>query len=51
MNTDSRKRTNLRDKEAEKRKFFKLAHRLMSCADARQQQRIKQELARMTFGN
>jgi hypothetical protein len=40
----------LESKEAEKRKFFELADRLTTSGDAAEKQRLKQELARMTFG-
>ena len=37
-------------KEAEKRKFFELADRLTESDDAGERRRLKEELARMTFG-
>ena len=37
-------------KEAEKKRFFELADRLATSADAEEQKRIKEELARITFG-
>ena len=37
-------------KEAEKRRFMALADRLSSSPDRNEQKRIKDELARMTFG-
>ena len=40
----------LESKEAEKRKFFELADRLTASDDAAEKQRLKNELARMTFG-
>jgi EAL domain-containing protein (putative c-di-GMP-specific phosphodiesterase class I) len=40
----------LEAKEAEKRKFFELADRLTTSDDAAENRRLKQELARMTFG-
>lgn len=40
----------LDSKEAEKRRFFELAERLTASADPGEQQHIKEELARMTFG-
>ena len=40
----------LESKEAEKRKFFELADRLSACEDTAETQRLKRELARMTFG-
>lgn len=42
--------TGLEAKEAEKRRFFELADRLSASTDQTEQQRIKEELARMTFG-
>jgi hypothetical protein len=38
-------------KEAEKQQFFALAQRLTESDDAAERQRIKEELARMTFGD
>ena len=40
----------LETKEAAKRRFFDLANRLTVSTDRGEQQRIKEELARMTFG-
>ena len=40
----------LETREAEKRRFFELADRLTVSTDPKEQQRIKEELARMTFG-
>jgi metal-responsive CopG/Arc/MetJ family transcriptional regulator len=37
-------------KEAEKQRFFSLANQLTESDDPEQRQRIKEELARMTFG-
>lgn len=42
--------TGLESKEAEKQRFFELAERLMASTDARERKKIKEELARMTFG-
>ena len=42
--------TGLESKEAEKRRFFELADRLTASTDPEEQQHIKGELARMTFG-
>ncbi|MBA4371259.1 MAG: hypothetical protein C0402_00175 [Thermodesulfovibrio sp.] len=42
--------TGLRSKEEEKRKFFELADRLSISTDAKEQQELKDQLARMTFG-
>jgi predicted DNA-binding protein len=42
--------TGLESKEAEKRRFFKLADQLSTSTDRAEQRRIKEELARMTFG-
>ena len=41
----------LLSKEAEKQRFFTLANRLAESADPTKRQRIKEELARMTFGD
>jgi hypothetical protein len=38
-------------KEAEKQRFFSLADRLAESNDSAERQRIKKELARMTFGD
>ena len=43
--------TGLESKEAEKRRFFELADQLSASTDPEEQQRIKEELARMTFGD
>ena len=40
----------LESKEAEKRRFFELAEKLQTSSDTAEQRRIKEELARMTFG-
>ncbi|MDQ7787932.1 MAG: hypothetical protein RDU01_10000 [Thermodesulfovibrionales bacterium] len=42
--------TGLRSKEEEKRRFFELADRLNKSTDAKEQQELKEQLARMTFG-
>jgi len=42
--------TGLRSKEEEKRRFFELAGRLSTSTDAKEQQELKEQLARMTFG-
>jgi hypothetical protein len=42
--------TGLRSKEEEKRRFFELAGRLSTSTDVKEQQEIKEQLARMTFG-
>jgi len=42
--------TGLRSKEDEKRRFFELAERLAKSTDVNEQQELKKELARMTFG-
>ena len=41
----------LQSKEAEKERFFSLVKRLTECRDAAERQRLKEELARMTFGD
>jgi hypothetical protein len=41
----------LESKEAEKERFFALAGRLTETTDPDERQRLKQELARMTFGD
>jgi hypothetical protein len=41
----------LQAKEAEKERFFSLVNRLTECRDAAERQRLKEELARMTFGD
>ena len=43
--------TGLEAREREKRRFFELADRLADSADASKQKRLKEELARMTFGD
>src|SRR5437667_8225406 len=43
--------TGLESKEAEKRRFFELADQLSASTDPEEQQRIKEELIRMTFGD
>lgn len=43
--------TGLESKEDEKRRFFKLADQLSSSTDLSERKRIKDELARMTFGD
>ena len=40
----------LRSKEEEKRRFFELANRLSTSTNVKEQQEIKEQLARMTFG-
>lgn len=42
--------TGLESKEAEKRRFFALANRLTGSTDPRERQKLKKELARITFG-
>jgi len=42
--------TGLQSKEEEKRRFFELAGRLSTSTDVKEQQEIKEQLARMTFG-
>ena len=42
--------TGLRSKEEEKHKFLELADRLSKTTDAKEQQELKEQLARMTFG-
>ena len=42
--------TGLEVREQEKKQFFELADRLVRSSDASEQQRLKEELARMTFG-
>jgi hypothetical protein len=41
----------LQSKEAERERFFALANRLAECRDPEERQRLKDELARMTFGD
>lgn len=40
----------LESKVAEKRRFFELADRLTASTDEQERQRIKKELAKLTFG-
>ena len=40
----------LETQENEKRRFFELAERMIAATDRREQQRLKEELARKTFG-
>lgn len=40
----------IQSKEAEKERFFALANRLSESGDPAERQRLKKELARMTFG-
>ena len=42
--------TGLRSKEEERRRFFELADRLSTSTDAKEKQELKDQLARMTFG-
>jgi hypothetical protein len=42
--------TGLRSKEEEKRRFFELAGKLSTSTDVTEQQELKEQLARMTFG-
>ncbi len=42
--------TGLDSKDRDKKEFFELADRLANSSDASEQTRIKQELARRTFG-
>ena len=41
----------LESKESEKRRFFDLAGRLATTTDRKEQERLKEELARLTFGS
>jgi hypothetical protein len=41
----------LKSKETEKNRFFALANQLTESTDSSEKQRIKEELARMTFGD
>ena len=41
----------LQSKETEKERFFSLANRLTESTDPAERQRLKEELARMTFGD
>jgi metal-responsive CopG/Arc/MetJ family transcriptional regulator len=43
--------TGLEAREREKKTFFEIADRLAHSTDASEQTRLKQELARMTFGD
>ena len=40
----------LRSKEEEKRRFFQLADQLSASTDKEEQRKLKEQLARMTFG-
>jgi len=40
----------LQSKDAEKDRFFSLVNRLTQSRDSAERQRLKEELARMTFG-
>jgi hypothetical protein len=42
--------TGLRSKDEEKRRFMELAELLSTSKDPKERQRLKEELARMTFG-
>ncbi len=42
--------TGLRSKDEEKRRFLELADRLSKATDLKEQQELKEQLARMTFG-
>ena len=42
--------TGLRSKDEEKRRFFELADLLITSTDTKEQQELKEQLARMTFG-
>jgi hypothetical protein len=42
--------TGLRSKEEERHRFFELADRLSTSTNAKEQQELKELLARMTFG-
>ena len=41
----------LHSKEAERERFFEFAHRLSEARDPAERKRLKEELARMTFGD
>jgi len=41
----------LQSKDAEKEQFFLLVNRLTESRDSTERQRLKEELARMTFGD
>ena len=43
--------TGLEAKEAERRRFFQLAERLRCATDRAELERVKSELARLTFGS
>ena len=43
--------TGLHSKEAEKERFFSLVTRLTESRDSAERKRLKEELARMTFGD
>jgi predicted DNA-binding protein len=43
--------TGLEARESERQRFFQLAERLRSATDRSELERVKQELARMTFGS
>ncbi|HEY3055283.1 MAG TPA: hypothetical protein VGK31_05065 [Thermoanaerobaculia bacterium] len=43
--------TGLEAREREKREFFELAERLANSSDTAERKRLKEELARMTFGD
>ncbi len=43
--------TGLDSKDAERKRFFALANRLTETNDPEERQRLKEELARMTFGD
>ncbi|HEY3123708.1 MAG TPA: hypothetical protein VGK70_06560 [Thermoanaerobaculia bacterium] len=43
--------TGLEAKEREKKTFFELADRLAHSSDAAEQKRLKEELARLTYGD
>jgi hypothetical protein len=43
--------TGLESKDAERKLFFALANRLTEATDPEERQRLKEELARMTFGD
>jgi len=40
----------IESRERERKRFFELADRLTRCSNAEEQNRLKEELARMTFG-
>jgi len=42
--------TGIESKQAEKNKFFELAEQLTAATDPAERKRIKEQLARMTFG-